>query len=152
VDRRIGDQPEGKTVNPGETWQNVEARRRADKSWWLHIAVAAAVIADPDAAMNHAARTLDRFGDLHSDCHLCLQWREILDNGVDAAVSVLVGRSYDDHELSRHSPFVGLINQTMRLAVLAGFDATHPRASPPPMPAEYLAWAARHHGAEGTSS
>jgi len=102
-----------------------ELTRDQERSLWLHRALLADLLTDPDAMLTTARRNLARWADHHRPDgmtrHWLGQWQETLDQGVDAVAEVLTSRAPEAVELRQNSPFAGVLDQQVRARVLHAF-------------------------------
>jgi excisionase family DNA binding protein len=101
--------------------------REAERSLWLHRAVAGHLVTDPDAVLARAQANLARLQQLHTTAMSATrlsQWETLLDAGIDAVLDVLTSRSPHAVELRQNSPFAGVLSPTDRAKVAAAFT-TH---------------------------
>jgi hypothetical protein len=101
--------------------------RAAERSLWLHRAVAGHLVADPDAVLARARKNVARMQGVH-DAGMAAawlaEWVSVLDAGVDAVLDVLTSRSPRAVELRQNSPFAGVLTGSERSKVAAAFT-TH---------------------------
>jgi excisionase family DNA binding protein len=105
-------------------------RREQERSLWLHRAVLASLVADPDRVLGLARASVARLLEQHSPgmtARWLAEWQRILDGGVDEVAEVLTSASPLAVELRQNSPFAGVLPQVTRSRVLAAF-AEHWRA------------------------
>lgn len=99
--------------------------REQEKSLWLHLAVAAELLQDPDAVLGKARENLDRWRAVHRpdgrSARYLEEWRLILDSGVDAVVEAMTRPAEHAAELRQNTPFAGVISEQARVAVLRSF-------------------------------
>lgn len=91
---------------------------------WLHAAVAARLVQDPDAVLTKAAGNLKLLRRVHQGgvAETWLdRWRAVLDAGVEAVLEVLTSRAPHALELRQDSPFAGVLPEAERRTVLAAF-------------------------------
>jgi excisionase family DNA binding protein len=101
--------------------------REAERSLWLHRAVAGHLVTDPDAVLARAQANLARLQQVHASgmsATWLSQWAAVLDAGIDAVLDVLTSRSPYAVELRQNSPFAGALSPTERAKVAAAFT-TH---------------------------
>jgi excisionase family DNA binding protein len=99
--------------------------REAERSLWLHRAVAGRLVLDPDDVMDRALGNLHRMLLTHSSgmsATWLSRWQEILDDGVDAVLDVLTSRAPLAVELRQNSPFAGVLTPEQRTATLTAFQ------------------------------
>lgn len=99
--------------------------REQEKSMWLHRALLAYLLVDPDQALANARKQITRWRSAHrsdgmTDRWLGL-WEPILDGGIEAVVDTLTSRSSRAVELRANSPFAGLLPDDVRRGVLNAF-------------------------------
>lgn len=98
--------------------------REAERSLWIHRAVAGKVVLDPDASLKLARRNLAKMLLVHPDgmSRVWLShWQAVLDRGVDAVLQALASTSAEAVELRQNSPFAGILTDQERAAVQASF-------------------------------
>ena len=100
--------------------------RDQERSLWLHRAVVAALMADPEAVMAKGRANLDQWQTAHRSTGMTARWmqlwREKLDEGVDAVAEALSSDSRSAVELRQNSPFAGVVQPEVRLQVLKSFS------------------------------
>ena len=99
--------------------------RDQERSLWLHRAVLAELVEDPEGVLARVSGNLQRLRAQHpsrsmTDRWLGL-WQEVLDAGVDAVADVLTSQGPAALELRQNSPFAGVISEQVRSRVLASF-------------------------------
>ena len=98
------------------------------RSLWLHRVVAGRVATDPagtlTAARANAERALSRQPD---GARWVAQWLSIIDRGPEAVMRVLAATDPLARELRQNSPFLALLTDTERLAVLDAFRSQRDR-------------------------
>jgi len=103
-----------------------DLRREELRSLWLHRAVAGKVVRDPVGAIEQARRNIERFRQLQPRARIWLdEWTSILDAGPEAVLEMLTSPSREAVELRQNTPFVGLLSEDERRAVLAAFAGSH---------------------------
>ncbi len=108
-----------------------DLRREELLSLWLHRAVAGQVVRDPSGAIAHARRNIERFRRVQPRARVWLEeWESILDAGPEAVLEMLTSSSRRAVDLRQNTPFVGLLREDERRAILAAF-ATIYRAGQP---------------------
>jgi excisionase family DNA binding protein len=98
--------------------------REAERSLWLHRAVAGRLVLDPDTVMRTARDNVTRMRTVHPygmSAAWLARWAEILDRGVDATLDVLTSRAPSAVELRQNSPFAGVLTDDERTRALAAF-------------------------------
>lgn len=99
--------------------------RDQERSLWLHRAVLAELVADPEDVLARVRGNLQRLRTQHPDRGMTArwlgQWQEVLDAGVDAVADVLTSPGPAALELRQNSPFAGVISEEVRSRVLASF-------------------------------
>lgn len=101
-------------------------RREELRSLWLHRAVAGKVVADPDRAIATARRNISRFREIQPRARTWLDaWDRILDAGPERVLETLTSSARDAIDLRQNTPFVGLLNEKERLAILSSFAANY---------------------------
>ena len=103
-----------------------DLRREELLSLWLHRAVAGQLVRDPPGAIAHARRNIERFRHIQPRARVWLEeWASILDAGPEAVLEMLTSLSREAVELRQNTPFVGLLSEDERRAVLAAFDQSY---------------------------
>lgn len=101
--------------------------REQEKSLWLHRALLAPLLSDPDTVLAAARDNVLRWKPQQREGGVAEQhlthWQEILDRGVDTVVAVLTSSSATAHELRQNSPFAGVLAEDTRRQVLQAFVA-----------------------------
>lgn len=99
--------------------------RDQERSLWLHRAVLAELVENPEDVLARVGGNLQRLRTQHLGRGMTArwldQWQELLDAGVDAVADVLTSRGPAALELRQNSPFAGVISEDVRLRVLASF-------------------------------
>lgn len=105
--------------------QNAPLRREEERSLWLHRALLGSLLRDPDRVLDHARTNIRRWRGQHREdgmSHEWLRrWEGLLDQGVDAVADVLASREPNAIELRANSPFAGVLDEQVRLAVHQSF-------------------------------
>lgn len=94
------------------------------RSLWLHTAVAAKIVSDPQRTVHRARRNLDALVDHHPRGNAARQlqrWDRFLRGPVDDLVDALTSRSTRSVELRQNSPFAGVLTDRERARVLDAF-------------------------------
>jgi excisionase family DNA binding protein len=99
--------------------------RDQERSLWLHRAVLAELVADPEGVLARVRGNLHRLRAQHPDRGMTGRWlglwQEVLDSGVDAVADVLTSQGPAALELRQNSPFAGVVSEEVRSRVLASF-------------------------------
>jgi len=99
--------------------------RDQERSLWLHRAVLAELIEDPEGVLARVSGNLQRLRAQHPSRSMTGRWlglwQEVLDSGVDAVADVLTSQGPEALELRQNSPFAGVISEEVRSRVLASF-------------------------------
>ena len=99
--------------------------RDQERSLWLHRAVLAELVENPEDVLARVGGNLQRLRTQHPGRGMTArwlgQWQEVLDAGVDAVADVLTSQGPAGLELRQNSPFAGVISQEVRSRVLASF-------------------------------
>ena len=99
--------------------------RDQERSLWLHRAVLAELVENPEDVLARVGGNLQRLRSQHPGRGMTArwsgQWQELLDAGVDAVADVLTSRRPAALELRQNSPFAGVISEAVRSRVLASF-------------------------------
>jgi excisionase family DNA binding protein len=94
------------------------------RSLWLHRAVAGHVAEDPDAVLARARATIDRWLASRPPggaTRALARWREIIDEGPEAVMEMLVSSSPAARELRQSSPFTRVLSEAERQAIIGSF-------------------------------
>jgi len=91
------------------------------RSWLLGIATAAAVLQDPDGAIDLAKTNLDTMRAAHGDraARWLDEWDARLDGPLDGVIDALTSQTPHSAELRQNSPFAGLLDDGTRRTILA---------------------------------
>lgn len=111
-----------------------ESRREKQRSLWLNRMVVGEMTRDPDRVIAIARDNITRWRKVHAGRVSILaaldRWGEILDEGVEAIVSMLTGQSEEAEDLRQNSPFAGVLTPEQREQALVSFraywEARHP--------------------------
>ena len=99
--------------------------RDQERSLWLHRAVLAELVENPEDVLARVGGNLQRLRSQHPGRGMTAgwlgQWQEVLDAGVDAVADVLTSQGPAALELRQNSPFAGVISEAVRSRVLASF-------------------------------
>ena len=99
--------------------------RDQERSLWLHRAVLAELVEDPEGVLARVRGNLQRLRAQHPDRGMTARWlghwQVVLDAGVDAVADVLTSQGPVALELRQNSPFAGVISEEARSRVLASF-------------------------------
>ena len=99
--------------------------REQEKSLWLHRALLAYLLVDPNQALANAHQQIMRWRSVHRvdgmTDHWLELWESILDGGIESVVDTLTSRSGRAVELRANSPFAGLLPDDVRRDVLSAF-------------------------------
>ena len=109
-----------------DAFLGVSLTREAERSLWLHRAVAGRLVLDPDTVMTTARDNLAHLQSVHPDGMSAVwlaKWSETLSQGVDVTLDVLSSSSPGAVELRQNSPFSGVLTADERARVLAAFRA-----------------------------
>jgi excisionase family DNA binding protein len=102
-----------------------ELTRDQERSLWLHRAVLAELVENPEDILARAGGNLQRLRAQHTGRGMTARWldkwQEVLDAGVDAVADVLTSQRPAALELRQNSPFAGVISEEVRSRVLASF-------------------------------
>jgi excisionase family DNA binding protein len=113
LDRLLGRANEGKLT------------RDQERSLWLHRAVLAELVENPEDVLARVGGNLHHLRAQHlgrgMTAHWLDQWQAVLDAGVDAVADVLTSQGPAALELRQNSPFAGVISEEVRSRVLASF-------------------------------
>lgn len=99
--------------------------REQEKSLWLHRALLATMVTEPDEAIAKGRENLRRWRDVHRpDGRTAAgftRWERVLDQGIDAVMEVASSTSDEACEMRQNSPFAGLLPQQTRRQTLHAF-------------------------------
>jgi excisionase family DNA binding protein len=99
--------------------------RDQERSLWLHRAVLAELVEDPEGVLARVSGNLQRLRAQHPSRSMTGRWlglwQEVLDAGVDAVADKLTSQGPAALELRQNSPFAGVISEEVRSRVLASF-------------------------------
>ena len=99
--------------------------RDQERSLWLHRAVLAELVEDPEEVLARVRGNLQRLRTQHPTRGMTARWlgrwQEVLDGGVDAVADVLSSQGPGALEMRQNSPFAGVLSQEVRSRVLASF-------------------------------
>jgi len=99
--------------------------RDQERSLWLHRAVLAELVENPEDVLTRVGENLQRLRSQHPGRGMTArwldQWQEVLDAGVDAVADALTSQGPAALELRQNSPFAGVISEEVRSRVLASF-------------------------------
>jgi len=101
--------------------------RTETEQLWLHRAIAGKLVADPAAILAAASRNLRRLRRLHPERHSwgwIDRWLAVLDDGPEAVLEALTSSARYAIELRATSPFVGILSEMERQAVLEALAET----------------------------
>lgn len=116
--RRIPREAVERLVRPSLT-------REQERSLWLHRALVAPLLSDPNAVLLHARTNVARWQpEQRADgmaARYLDRWTTLLDGGVDQVVDVLISARPEACELRQNSPFAGVLPEDTRQAVLRSF-------------------------------
>jgi excisionase family DNA binding protein len=107
-----------------EALLSVELPREAERSLWLHRAVAGHLVRDPETVMATARRNLARMQEVHGSGMAAVwlgEWDQLLAAGVDEVLDVITSRAERAVELRQNSPFAGVLSTQERSEVAAAF-------------------------------
>lgn len=94
------------------------------RSLWLHRAASAYVARDPISSLARARARATRLLAMHPDGEQWLrQWLSIIDRGPEVVMRTMVSTDPFARELRQNSPFLGLLPDKERLAVLSAYRA-----------------------------
>lgn len=101
-----------------------EPRREDLRSLWLNRAIAGKLVRNPDRVLGLGRRNLERFRKLHargSALRWLDEWDEIIAQGPEAVMRVLVSDTPHARDLRQNSPFPGVLSEHERQDVLGAF-------------------------------
>lgn len=101
--------------------------RAQERSLWLHRALLGRLVIEPEEILAAAHGNLDRLLAQQTRTTMAvrwaLEWRRVLDQGVDHVADVLTSCEPLALELRQNSPFAGALSQETRAKVLSSFRA-----------------------------
>ena len=101
--------------------------REQEKSLWLHRAILGQLMLDPETVVEHARRNIATWLPEHRKDGMSVRylhsWQDIVDDGIEAVVTVLTGTDERSRELRQNSPFAGVLTDDERRQVLRSFRA-----------------------------
>jgi len=98
--------------------------RDQERSLWLHRAVLASLVTEPDRVLAKATANLARLQAQHPTgmtARWLAEWQRVLDGGIDEVAEVLASRAPLALELRQNSPFAGVLAPELRSRVLSAF-------------------------------
>jgi excisionase family DNA binding protein len=98
--------------------------RDQERTLWLHHLVAARLVIHPAETIDKARQNLHTMRQAHAAgtaSRWIDSWQNILDEGPDRILDILVSRSPEAVELRQNSPFAGVLPVDERQAALAAF-------------------------------
>jgi excisionase family DNA binding protein len=94
------------------------------RSLWLHRAAAGHIVSDPEGTLAWAqARIGELLAGEPDGARWLLQWLSLIDRGPEAVMRAMTSTDPLARELRQNSPFVGLLPNDERRAVLEAFHA-----------------------------
>lgn len=101
--------------------------REQEKSLWLHRALLAHLMLDPQKILKTALTNIEDWKSKHRSDGMVTQylekWERVIDSGVDNVASVLTGSDGASRELRQNSPFAGVLSDDERRLILRSFRA-----------------------------
>lgn len=95
------------------------------RSLWLHRAAAGRVARDPLGTLEYARRTIERLLEGEpAGARWLRHWLDLIDRGPDAVMRAMTSIDPLARELRQNSPFLGLLPDDERRAILDAFQAT----------------------------
>lgn len=99
--------------------------REQEKSLWLHRALLAHLMLDPQKVLKAALTNIEDWKTKHRTDSMTTQyleqWERVIDSGVDNVAGVLTGTDDTSKELRQNSPFAGVLSDGERQMVLHSF-------------------------------
>lgn len=115
-------------IRRGDLEASAERSRRLSRderrSLWLNVAVAGALVTDPDRVLRAGRDNLETMRAAHPRgqvAHWLDEWEELLGGPVEDVVSALVAATPRSRELRQNSPFAGVLAVDERAKVLDAF-------------------------------
>jgi len=110
--------------------------REQEKSLWLHRALLANLLSDPEGVIVKASANVARWERVHRADGITAgylrEWRSILSAGVDDIAETATSTAAHACELRQNTPFAGVLSDETRMQVLRSFgrhwEAEHSRA------------------------
>jgi excisionase family DNA binding protein len=100
-------------------------RREEEQSLWLHYALLAPLLTEPEAVISKARENILHWSHKHRRDGMAMRylakWERVLDDGLDAIVDALTSRSQEARDLRQNSPFAGVLADETRQRVLKTF-------------------------------
>lgn len=100
------------------------------RSWYLGVAMATALLTNPEAVLAHARERLAVLRARHTRGPLAADlqtWADLLDGPLSAIVAVLTSPAESAIQMRANSPFAGVLTDDVRLAVRATWRAEEDR-------------------------
>lgn len=99
--------------------------REQEKSLWLHRALMTPLLTAPDEVIDRALANIARWKGEHRPDGMTVgylsEWEEILSEGLDAVLEIIVSPSPEACELRQNTPFAGVLDEATRAQVLRTF-------------------------------
>ena len=100
-------------------------RREDEQSLWLHYALLAPLLTEPEPVIAKARDNLLHWSSKHRQDGMAMRylvkWERVLDDGIDAIIDTLTSHSQEARELRQNSPFAGALTDETRQRVLKTF-------------------------------
>lgn len=100
--------------------------RERERSLWLHRALLAPLLADPEAVLDKARDNLRRWKSEHRPdgmtTRYLTEWEKVLNSGLDNVVDMMISTTPQSNELRQNSPFAGVLPDETRVRVLKSFS------------------------------
>lgn len=95
------------------------------RSLWLHRAAAGRVARDPTGTLEYARTTIERLLEGEpAGARWLRQWLDLINRGPEAVMRAMASIDPIARELRQNSPFLGLLPDDERLAILDAFHGT----------------------------
>jgi excisionase family DNA binding protein len=102
-----------------------DLRREEEQSLWLHYALLAPLLTEPEIVIAKARENLLRWSKKHRRDGMAIRylakWERVLDDGLDEIIHALTSPSQEARELRQNSPFAGVLADATRQRVLKTF-------------------------------
>lgn len=99
--------------------------REQQKSLWLHRALLAHLVTEPDRMLETARENIRVWKPRQRPDGMAArylqQWEQLIDGGVEDVAAVLTGTDERSSELRQNSPFAGVLSEPVRRKVLRSF-------------------------------
>ena len=105
---------------------NASLTREKERSLWLHRALLALLLMDPELVLDKARDNLRRWKSEHRPDGMTVryltEWEKVLNSGLDNVVHTMTSTTPEANELRQNSPFAGVLDDETRVRVLRSFN------------------------------